>query len=169
MERTISGRVSTKVSLQPCCAAPPKSRAESSSAMSCVPMAPSKIKTRSPSRRRYSDTLSTHNLSNLASGPIIHCRPRKARKRLDLARGEDAKAPQPRDEGRPSRTPTAIENLRDVAVALRDRRDARNALRAGLRNDLPVAGQHQLGIDLAGTRNILRMREHRVSNDAQRA
>ena len=82
------------------CAGPPKSAADSSSAMSCVPMAPSKIRTRSPSRRRYSDTLATRYLSNLAPARLYTAGRANRASRVACSLVEHAETAQRGDRGR---------------------------------------------------------------------
>ena len=131
-------------------------------------MAPSKIATRSSSRRKYSDTIPARYLSHLVSGPIIHCRTRESDKCAGVALVEDAQPPQRRNRGGPPRSGTAVDHLGCVAIALRNGRGCMHSLRAGFRDDIPRAGDHQLGVELAGSGHVLGMSEHRIAHDSER-
>src|SRR5580704_6122235 len=177
MARTSSGRVNTSASLHPRYGAPPKSSSDRSSAMSCVPMAPSKIKTRSASTRKYSDDNFTRffesdargyaDLPDDAPGPIIHVRGGKSSQLRELLLVEDAKPAQHGHRRRPARSRAAVEHLRHVTASLRHCGDAMDALGAGFRDDFAVAREHQLRIELTGAGNVQWMGQHRIAYRTQ--
>ncbi len=108
--------------------------------MSCVPIAPSKIKTRSRAGCRYSDTIRFAISPDLASCPIIHARTREGGESFGLAVVERSQPPQRGDRSRVRARAT-----RRRALSIRSRYPcARSATRmyafgAGLRGDPALA------------------------------
>ena len=146
--------------------------------MSCVPMAPSKTTTRSPSRRRYSDISSCFSdgdrratrISPTARPARLYTLGRAKSsefRRLVARRARPAARRTAIVEGA-ARARAAVEHFRDVAVSARDGRDAVHAFGARLcERSLPApaaSARYRTGRVPA---TYSRMRHHRIAHDAQ--